>query len=120
VIAGRLRLLRKIMKKLILALSLFSAVTAAGPNDVWHTSNIKQLYPLSSGDFIIRFTTDSDECAREDKYHYVLVGENQVTAEGSNNMLSVALTAATLGKEISINFDKTSPSCAINRLNLNF
>ncbi len=86
------------MRKIIfLALSLFSVSVFSA--NVWHTSAIKTVYPLASGDYVVIFANNSS-CAREDGYHYVSVGSNGVTLEGSKNMLSVLLSAAAMQKPV--------------------
>lgn len=106
----------KILRVLILCLF----TTPVFATDVWFTSEIKEIYPTSQGTVILVFKSNSTRCTRDNKYHYIQVGKNGVNHEGLNAMLSVALTAATLGKPIAINFDSSSNICAINRFKLIF
>ncbi|UTW46651.1 response regulator receiver protein [bacterium SCSIO 12696] len=88
----------------------------------WHTSKIKSVYPQANGRVVFTFVDDAPSCpnANSPKYHYLSVGDNGVTQEGLNNMLSVALTAAATGREVAINFDADTNGCQINRLLINF
>lgn len=109
------------MKKLLLCLFvLFSQVTHAA--DKWHTAEIKTVYPLADGNFYLLFKKDAPTCTNSNtpKYHHVSVGKNSVTAEGVKVMFTTALTAASLGKPITINFDDSGSGCYINRLRLSF
>ncbi|ABD82270.1 hypothetical protein [Saccharophagus degradans] len=101
---------------------MFSVVGNVFAENKWHQSTIKTIYPLANGDFVLIFNTDSLLCPVDNtgKYHYVRVGQNDVTSEGARNMLSVALAAAAMGKEVDINFDITDERCFINRLFITF
>lgn len=87
--------------------------------NVWHTSKIKTIYPVSDGDFIIIFKSTS-QCTDRNQYHRVFVGSNGIDAEGSNKLYSAALAAAAMGKTVSINFDDSSSNCFINRMKVNY
>jgi len=90
--------------------------------DVWHSAKIKQVYPLSQGDFILTFEQDSPACLNGNtpKYYYVAVGQNGVTADALKNLLSVSLAAAAQRKTVVINFNDQSTACYINRLSVDF
>ncbi|MDM3869726.1 response regulator receiver protein [Porticoccus sp. W117] len=105
----------------VLAIVMLS-ITAIAATPTWHNSKIRTIYPLADGRVVLTLENDSAACQNNSspKYYYIAVGENGVTQEGLNNMLSVALTAATTGREISFNFDADSSGCQINRLSLNF
>ena len=90
--------------------------------DVWHTAKIKHVYPLSQGDFILRFEQDSPACLNGNtpRYYYVAVGQNGVTADGLKILLSVSLAAAAQKKSVVINFSDSTDACYINRLSVDF
>ncbi len=109
------------MKKVvIITLLMLTTISSVYAGESWHTSKIEKIYPLSTGDFVIIFTNPAEGCLHPNGYHYVTINESGVTAEGIRNMLSVALTAGTTGKEITANFENTSATCPINRLIVTF
>jgi hypothetical protein len=108
------------MKRILLASIALLLSSPAFCAYTWHTSNVKRVYPLASGGFVITFATPSPECSRSDNYHAVSTREGSVTQEGIDAMLSVVLSAGALGKPISVYFDKDSNECFINRLFMNF
>jgi hypothetical protein len=81
----------------------------------WHTSKIKNVYPLGDGSFVLIFVDSAAACSNQGKYHYVSAGAYGVNAEGVKMMMSTALMAHATDKTISIAFDESSPSCYINR-----
>lgn len=87
-----------------------------------HTAEIRKIYPVANGDFVLSFKTESEHCTNgsSPKHYYVSVGENAVTQEGSEKMLSVALVAASTGKPITIRFSDATNQCFINRLFVGF
>ena len=102
------------MKKCILVSIIFafsSLVQAAK----WHKEYISMVYPLSNGNFVLTFKSFPEECSNSSKYFYVEVGKNGMTIEGANKVYSLALTAASTNKQLSINYDETSSLCHINR-----
>lgn len=105
---------------IMIAAVLIAGTVSAAP--VWHTSKIKWIYPLSSGAVILTFEIESPTCnpGATTNYHLITVGENGVTQEALENMLAVALTAATTGRAVSINFDDATTYCYINRLYVRF
>lgn len=108
------------MKKLVTALLLGLMSTSAIAENIWFTSNIKMIYPTSAGTVILTFKDNSTKCTNKNKYHHIKVGSNGVTQDGLNTMMSVALSAATLGKPLTIVFDEASSNCYINRMQLKF
>jgi hypothetical protein len=109
------------MRKLILFLTiLFVMTTSEAVNDKWFKAEVKRIYPLSSGDFILIFKKDNSNCTNNSQYHRVEEGGNGVTRDGVKSMLSTALTAASTGREVTINFDADSAGCHINRLYVSF
>ena len=89
---------------------------------VWHVAKIVYIYPQGSGDVVLTFETDAPTCTNVNtpKYCYIRVGENGVTREGLENMLAVALTVATTGRAVTINFDDAGDGCFIGRLIVSF
>ncbi|MCW8091130.1 hypothetical protein [Alteromonas sp. ASW11-130] len=108
--------------KYVLILMLCCLANTVHAQAKWHTSEIAKIYPHADGSFVLTFKTNSPDCTNSvpNKYHYVRAGNNGVNAEGVKGMLSVALTAATLGKPVSVNFDAASSACYINRLHIGF
>jgi len=100
---------------IILASSSLNAAT-------WFTGSIDRVYPLANGNFVIIFKEDSPACTsiNASKYHYVNSGNNGLTPEGLDKIYSLALTAATTGKKLSINFDETESACYVNRAYISF
>lgn len=89
----------------------------------WHTGvKIKMVYPLSGGDFVLTFDQDNPSCTSDSSpdYYRVSVGQNGVTAEGADKMYAAALTAASSGKTVNINFDDATSGCYVNRLEVIF
>ncbi|BFM10138.1 hypothetical protein R50072_02910 [Simiduia litorea] len=109
-------------KRMLSAFCFLFLVSSQVYAATWHSSTIKKIYPLGSGSVVLLFETDSPACTNGStpKYYYINVGANSMTAEGRDALLSVALTAAATGKQVSINFDETSDSCDINRLSVDF
>lgn len=101
---------------ILLALLLLSTTSFAEPT--WHVSKVTNVYPTSTGDFIIVFENPSAACSRADNYFYVEAGQNGVTPEGRDKMFSVVLSAALAGKDITVNFDSSSAKCNVNRLHI--
>ena len=111
------------MKKLMVTLALALACCAqAFAGAVWHSSTVRNIYPLANGDVVIVFDTDAPTCtnASSPKYHYVRVGENGMTKDGLKNILATALAAASMGKTVTINFDDATSGCFVNRLSVAF
>ncbi len=100
-------------------LSILSTTSFADSH--WHSSNIKSIYPLGDGDFVLTFDTDSADCTSTSspKYHYVRVGENGVTKEGINQMYSLAMSAAMTDKTVYIYFNDAA-DCLVNRMFVSF
>lgn len=107
-------------KILILVIGWIVASPSQALTSKWFTSEIKTIYPLSTGDFVLIFKQESLNCTNGSKYHYVREGNNGVTREGVKSMLSTALVAASTGKEVTISFDTDSQYCSINRLYVSF
>lgn len=84
----------------------------------WHESEIRRIYPTADGGFVLTFKGNAQECAHSnaEKYHYVLDGHAGMTKDGANKMYALALSAAAMGKKVSINYDDSTPDCYINRM----
>ena len=106
---------RNLMVAAIAAAS-FSGMAQAGES--WASSNVKTVYPVSNGNFVITFVDSPPGCtnANNPKYLYVAVGHNGVTADGVKAMLSTALAAFLSGKRIQAAFEDSTSECYINRL----
>ena len=100
--------------------SIFSASVFASPT--WHTSTIKQIYPLSDGGVVLIFNSDSASCTNGNspKYYSLSISENGVSDAGFKNIYSIALVAAASAKQVTINFESNTSACYINRLLVNF
>ena len=111
---------RPVVMIITIAAVLIAGTVSAAP--VWHNSKIKWIYPLSSGAVILALEIESPTCnpGATTNYYHIAVGENGVTQEALENMLAVALTAATTGRVVSINFDDATTHCYINRLYVRF
>ena len=87
----------------------------------WRFMNTRMIttYGLSG---VMTFETESPTCGQSaaEKYYYITVGENSVTQKALENMLAVALTAATTDRAVAINFDDATARCYINRLHVRF
>ena len=110
------------MKKLVntvifLGASFIGATVNAG---TWHGSKISHVYPTASGEFILRFVSDSAACTSGESpdYYRVKVGKNDITEEGSKKIFATALAAAMAEKTVNIYFDETTSSCYINRIQI--
>jgi len=107
--------------QLTLLFALFASFSAHA-TPTWHTAKINSIYPLADGAFILQLDNDSSACTSGSSpdFYYVRVGQNAITQEALNNMLSVALAAASLRINVSINFDSSGTACYVNRLSANF
>lgn len=99
----------------------FSSISLSS-NEVWHSSIIESVYPLASGNFVMRFKNQSSACTsvNNPKYHYVDVGVNGMSEGGANKIYSAALAAAMAEKTVTVIFDKSSTRCNIDRLLVKF
>ena len=102
--------------------TLLFASFSAHATPTWHTAKIDIIYPLADGSFVLQLDNDSSACTSGSSpdFYYVRVGQNAVTQEALKNMLALAMTAASLRIDVSINFDASGTACYINRLNANF
>lgn len=110
------------IKRIGIFFILFLIAHTAFAEDKWHTSAISKIYPHADGTFVITFKNDAPDClgTGNPKYHYVRVGQNGVTDAGIGQMFSTALTAATSGKELTINFSTVDTQCYVNRLLISY
>ena len=99
-----------------LAATIFCSPASAAP--IWHVAKIVYIYPQGNGDVVLTFESDAPTCTNVNspKYYYIRVGENGVTQEGLENMLAVALAAATTDRAVTISFDDSADGCFIGRL----
>lgn len=111
--------MRRPVHWLTLVLFAFAAALAlsfARAADIWHTSTVRQIYPLADGSFVLIFNQDSPSCldANNPNYHYVTVGQNGMTLEGAKKVYAIAMLAFSMGKQLQINFNDAG-GCYINR-----
>jgi hypothetical protein len=101
-----------------LSLGIYGTASAA---EAWHTAQIKTIYPLSSGGFVIILSTDAPSCpsAGPGKYLFVMPGENGMTIDGIKGLLATALSAFALDIPVSVAFDTGTTYCYVNRLHVN-
>ena len=109
--------MKQMMAAVLVGALAFSMSATSDAAERWHTSTISMVYPLDSGDFVVIFSVDSTYCSSTGtpKYMYVAVGQNGVTASGAAKIYAAALTAFALGKQFTIAFDDSTPSCYVNR-----
>ena len=103
-----------------LVVMLIGFISLSSKASTWHNDHVLRIYPHANGNFVITFKNPPDSCINGSKYFYVNVGSNSMTAEGADKIYSLALTAATTGKKLRVNFDETSNSCAVNRAYVSF
>lgn len=86
-----------------------------------HSSTVKFVYPVATGDFVIGFDVNAPNCTNvgATKFMYVTVGEYGVTAEGSKKMYAAVLLALTARHVLSVTFDDSTIYCYINRFTIN-
>lgn len=100
------------------AAALLLMATATFATERSYTSTLKYVYPVSSGDFIIVFDTDPTTCTATgpNKYLYVSVGQNGITATGSAKIYSAALAALYARGIVTVAFDDATTNCFVNRM----
>jgi hypothetical protein len=92
--------------------------TSASAAEAWYQDNVKWVYPLPNGSFVVAFVNSPAACLNtgNPKYFHVSVGAYRVTSDGVKAMLATALTAFVAGKKVSVAFENASTSCDVNRL----
>ena len=110
---------KPVIYMIVLVSFMVSSVASAGS---WHNSDIKRIYPIADGAFIVTFKTDHADCksGSSPKTFYVKVGESGVTQEAQDKMYSLVLAAAMSGKKVQVNFETVSSSCFVNRMLVEF
>lgn len=83
--------------------------------DKWHSENIKMIYPLANGSFVLTFASFPADCTNGSKYFYTEVGQRNMTIEGASKIYSLAMMAMSTGKKLTVNYDENSTNCYINR-----
>jgi hypothetical protein len=86
-----------------------------------HTSKVALLYPTADGNFAVGFTTNSSNCSNGSsptKFHYIVVGQNSITADGAKKMYAALVLAMSIGLTVTISFDNGTASCYVNRLSV--
>jgi hypothetical protein len=106
------------MTRLLLTAVLLIFTGSVLGAESWHTSRVKYVYPLADGSVVLVFVNSAVACSASgpDKYHYLSVGENGVTADGFDRIYAAALAGAAGGQVLQINFDDASSYCFVNRL----
>ena len=107
---------------MVRVLLVLGFAVGAAANAEWHEEKVESIYPQGDGSFSLSFESDHASCtnANTPKHYYVAAGQNGVSAAGVEHMLSVALTAASTGKQINIEFDETVAECYVSRLSVRF
>ena len=103
------------------ALFFYSGSNFAEPT--WHNNVlIKGIYPLSDGTVALMVDKDNPLCTSTSSPKYYHLAENQqgVTSVGFMNIYGAALSAASKGKLVNINFESSDSNCWINRIIVSF
>lgn len=110
------------MKKIAISILLFILAAPAFSAEVWWTSKIKSIYPISDGTVVLRLDQDSSSCTNSNnpKYYHIQVGQGGVTEAGLDRILSTLLVAATSQMDVEMVFDTSTSACYINRVRINF
>jgi hypothetical protein len=98
-----------------------AAVVVSGSalaSEQWVTDNVRTVYPLGDGSFVVTFVNPQPVCANAATYQYFWVspGHNGVNADGAKAMLATSLSALMAGKKISLAFESATSDCFVNRL----
>ena len=103
----------------IATLFVMGALNTAMAADAWWTGNLKFVYPLGDGSFVLGFTSDvgtpCQNASTPIKYYTITPGQYGVTLDGAKAMLATALTAFAMDKQITAAFDPASANCYVNR-----
>jgi len=93
---------------------------SANASEQWVVDNVRSVYPLGDGSFIVTFVNPQPICTNTATYPYFWVspGHNGVNAEGTKAMLATALTALVAGKKVSLAFEAATADCFVNRLSV--
>jgi hypothetical protein len=99
-----------------IAAILFSHAAAAA--EQWGSGNLKRVYTMADGSFVIMLQTDPPACPAPSspKYLWVTPGQNGVTADGLKALLATSLAAIAAGRPIEVAFSDSTTSCYVNRL----
>jgi hypothetical protein len=73
-----------LLKILIIGLLPIMSVSA----DTWFTSQVKIVYPLANGDFVVLFDSPNPSCIHSGGYHYVELNNNGISESGRDKMYS--------------------------------
>lgn len=101
-----------------LCVALASYVPSASADTVSLISTIRTIDAQADGRLILTFHDESPNCINTSspKFHYLVVGQNGVTAEGFKNAHATAMLAVALGKSVQIHFNSQSSACYISRI----
>lgn len=105
-------------KVIITFLAIFFISSESYAANKWKNgTKIYGVQALASGAFIVYGQNGDDPaCAEGGKLFYVAVGQNGVTEEGLKSLLSVALSAFAAGKQVSFQYNDSTPSCYISTI----
>jgi hypothetical protein len=111
---------KNLTSRVLVGTLLATGVAETNAAEGWHQDNVKTVYPMSNGDFVVTFVNSPAACLNgsNPKYLYVQVGSNGVTIDGAKSMLATALAAFVAGKKLTVVFDDTSTSCNVNRMTI--
>ena len=104
---------------LLAVLSLVALLAQpASASTVSLISTIRTIDAQSDGRVVFTFHDESPNCinASSPKFHYLVVGQNGMTAEGFKNAHATAMLAFALGKSVHIYFNSASSACYISRI----
>jgi hypothetical protein len=108
----------RVLAILLLGIGSFAATGPAAGAESWGADQVRFVYPMANGSFVVTLNTDPPNCTAPSspKYLWVAVGQNGVTAEGLKAMLATALAALAAGKQLQVAFDDSTTYCYVNRM----
>lgn len=83
-------------------------------------SQVSQVIPLGSGDFMLALRDVAPTCTNPDRNFYVMVDQAGVTVAGSEKIYAAALSAAATRSRVQIMFNDGSKLCYINQFKVMF
>jgi hypothetical protein len=106
------RVTRKVGVMVSVALGFGAALLSgtADASEQWVVDNIRSVYPLGNGSFVITFINPQPTCVSggSPQYFYVSPGENGTNSDGVKAMLATALTAFAMGKKIRLSYESAT------------
>jgi hypothetical protein len=97
------------------ALALAANAQAGTGSMVVHITAINA---FGDGRMVFQFDSDGSACldTASPKHYWLASGQASVTADGFTNNLATAMTAFSLGKTVSVDFDVSTSNCYIQRI----